>query len=80
MSKHSAVTPRRIWRVTADAPQGEYVDSRADEPKASEPRKVAGDVAEAGWLQSSLDLARGLEIIDRTDSMSSEWFDHWFGK
>lgn len=82
MSKHSGVSVRRVWRVSAAAPQGEYVDSRADEQKERivEPRPVPEDIPEAGWLQSSIDLARGLEVIDRTDTMSQEWFGRWFGR
>ena len=70
---------RRVWRISAEAPQGEYVDSRADETKASEPRRVFQEVPDTNWMQSSLELAQGLDVIDRTDSMSNEMFGRWFG-
>jgi hypothetical protein len=80
MSKHSGVPYKVVWRVSADAPQGEYVDSRADETKAREARRprTEDDVPTTNWMQSSMELADGLDVIDRTDSMSNEWFDRWF--
>jgi hypothetical protein len=82
MSKHSGnMPPRRIWRVSASAPQGEYVDSQSGEARVEDPKPaVVSDMAETGWMQSSMDLAQGLEVIDRTDSMSNEWFGRWFGQ
>lgn len=80
MSKHSSAPARRVWRVSADAPMGEWVDSRADESRQAEPRAPSAPVSETGFLQSSLDLAQGLEVIDRTDSVSVEWFGRWFGR
>ncbi|HEX6361465.1 MAG TPA: hypothetical protein VFZ93_00805 [Albitalea sp.] len=65
--------------MSADAPHGEYVDSLADESRASEPRRKPVDVPDTNWMQSSIDLAEGLEVIDRTD-MPEEWFGRWFGK
>ena len=80
MSKHSGAPHRVVWRVSAEVPQGEYVDSRADEARASEPRRQpAPDVTENGWMQSSMELADGLDVIDRTDTISHESFDRWFG-
>jgi len=79
MSKQGA-TPRRVWRVSAAAPQGEYVDSTSGESRVDEPRRDAvSEVPETSWMQSSLDLAQGLDVIDRTDSLSSELFGRWFG-
>ena len=80
MSKHSAMPMRRVWRISAEAPQGEYVDSRADETRSSEPRRVYQEVPDTNWMQSSLELAQGLDVIDRTDSMSNEMFGRWFGR
>jgi len=81
MSKHTGVPYKRVWRVSASAPQGEYVDSRADETKRSEPRAPAGDDLPLNSLmQSSIELAEGLDIIDHTDSVSDEWFGLWFGR
>jgi hypothetical protein len=79
MSKHSAAPVKRVWRISAEAPHGEYVDSRADESRNSEPRRVYPEVLDSNWMQSSIDLAQGLDVIDRTDSISGESFDRWFG-
>jgi len=80
MSKHSGAPHKVVWRVSAEAPQGEYVDSRSDEGKTREPRRArTDDVQETNWMQSSMELADGLEVIDRTDSISNEWFDRYFG-
>jgi hypothetical protein len=79
MSKHSGAPHRVVWRVSAEAPQGEYVDSRADEARPIEPRRLYEDVPESSCMQSSMDLAGGLVVIDRTDTVSHEWFDRWFG-
>ena len=80
MSKHSATPVRRVWRISAEAPQGEYVDSRADETKAREPRRApTSDVPNTNWMQSSIELAEGLDVIDSSDSTSNELFGRWFG-
>ena len=79
MSKHSGAPHKVVWRVSAEVPQGEYVDSRSDEGRGSEPRRPDAEAPETGWMQSSFELADGLVVIDRTDTMSLEWFDRWFG-
>ena len=66
---------RRVWRVTANAPQGEYVDP--DAPPA--PRTVVHfDRPEPGWLQSSFDLSIGLEVVEAPDAIPPEVFDQLF--
>ena len=63
---------RRVWRVTANAPQGEYVDPGA-------PLTVVHfDRPEPGWLQSSFDLSTGLEVVDASDTLPAELFDELF--
>jgi hypothetical protein len=78
MSKHAgSMPPRRVWRVSAAAPQGEYVDSQSGESRPDDVRPaVATDVPDTCFMQSSMDLAQGLEVIDRADS---ELFGRWFG-
>jgi hypothetical protein len=66
---------RRVWRVTANAPQGEYVD--LDAPPAR-PTVVHFDRPEPGWLQSSFDLSTGLEVVDASDTVPAELFDELF--
>jgi hypothetical protein len=64
---------RRVWRVTANAPQGEYVD-----PDAPPPTVVHFDRPEPGWLQSSFELSIGLEVVEASETMPAEVFDAWF--
>jgi hypothetical protein len=80
MSKHSAMPARRVWRISADAPQGEYVDSRADDGKRAEPRHRTDAEPTTSLMTSSIDLAQGLDVIDSTDSISHESFDRLFGR
>lgn len=67
---------RRVWRVTANAPFGEIVD--ADMPSVL-PSAAVSEPREGSWLQSSFDLAMGLEVRDATDTITPEAFDALFG-
>ena len=67
---------RTVWRVTAAAPLGEYVDP--DAPRATPPVRV--ERTEPGCLLSSFELAHGLESKDVTDSIPGELFDKLFGE
>jgi hypothetical protein len=75
VGKHIAGEVRRrlVWRVTASAPQGEYVD-----PDAPQPRIVRFDRPEPGWLQSSFDLAVGLDVHEGCEPIPPEVFDALF--
>ena len=62
--KQSSGGPRRVWRISAEAPLGEFVDPR-DKGKASVPSPVTEDaLREAGWARSSWDLMNGLDIVE----------------
>jgi hypothetical protein len=52
---------RLIWRITADAPLGEYVEVGGP-PSAPAPPSKSAETHEGGWIESSYDLARGLEV------------------
>lgn len=64
-------TPKRVWRITANAPQGEYVD--LDEALRRETQ-----AREAGWQQSSFDLSMGAEVSDASDTLTPDMFDDLF--
>jgi hypothetical protein len=66
---------RTVWRVTAATPLGEYIDP--DAPRAAPPVRI--ERTEPGWLQSSFELADGLESKDVSDSLPGEVFDQLFG-
>jgi hypothetical protein len=75
--------PRRVWRMTPSAPQGEIVDSTlpAVAPKAVEKaaEKPAGsETVDPHWRASSFDLLHGLEVSDEADTIPGELFDELF--
>jgi hypothetical protein len=72
---------RLVWRITAAAPLGEYVDPDAPEPPPQQQRAEpveGGPPAEPGWLVSSFELAHGLEVSDQSDTIPGELFDELF--
>jgi hypothetical protein len=65
-----------VWRMTAAAPHGEYVDLAATQA-------VDGDPSSAnvkGWASSSFDLAAGLDVVELEDSMLENHIDDLFKK
>lgn len=78
--KPSAV--RRIWRVTAEAPGGEFVDidltEQAAEASADAPARVLDPAPVADWRGSSWDLLNGLEVRDHSDTIPGALFDKIF--
>jgi hypothetical protein len=66
--------PRRIWRITADTPQGELVDAlRADDRI---PPSIRVEFVEASWVGSSWDLLTGLDVVEtEPDHLFDEFFD-----
>nr|WP_316640064.1 hypothetical protein [uncultured Roseateles sp.] len=64
---------KRVWRITADAPQGEYVD-----PDEAARKDALARLAEAGWQQSSFDLSMGAEVSDAPETLTPEMFDALF--
>ena len=68
--------PRRVWRVTPNAPHGEYVDPDQVPQELTHPPERP----EPGWLVSSFELTHGLEVTDETDTMPGDLFDELFNK
>lgn len=65
---------RRVWRVTAGVPSGEWVD-----PAASPPQKPdAPEMDRASWAMSSFDLRYGADITDVSDTISPDLLDQLF--
>ena len=67
---------KRVWRVTAEAPQGEFVD-----PSATPER--AGELAlrpDSGWHESTFDLSAGLDVSEAPDTLPADLFDKLFKK
>lgn len=54
---------RRIWRMTPEAPLGEFVDAedKADKPAA---QPAPDELHPSSWVRSSWDLLNGLEVTE----------------
>jgi len=80
-SKNSAAHPgpgRRVWRITQNAPLGEYVDP--DQAAQEVPRPLIERPEPPGWQASSFELSHGLEVSDETDTIPGDLFDELFRK
>ena len=73
---------RRILRVTAEAPGGEFVDidltEQAADASADTPARVLDPAPVADWRGSSWDLLNGLEVRDHSDTIPGALFDKIF--
>ncbi|MDQ2736228.1 MAG: hypothetical protein M3Y55_14855 [Pseudomonadota bacterium] len=83
MDGKKSTKARRVWRFTADAPLGEFIelDPTLPQPAASRSDNplMGLDPAEAtDWRSSSYDLLNGVEIRDHSDSIPGALFDKLF--
>lgn len=65
---------KQVWRITADAPLGEFVDPGALPPSTasrSEPEP-------GGWVLSSFDLMHGVEVREDGDTVPGDLYDALF--
>jgi len=61
-----APTPgRKVWRITADKPGGEWVDAHSVPPPPHDGRSTQ---PMDSWATSSMDLLDGVQIVEHTDS------------
>jgi len=65
---------RRVWRITAEAPLGKFVDPDEEPPASLGPQEHF----EPGWRQSSFDLAYGLDVRDAGDTVPGDLLDELF--
>jgi len=68
---------RLVWRITATAPMGEWVD-----PKVPVRKTSARDAAEGepgNWSGSSFDLLKGVDVNDDPDTQPDTLWDDFFG-
>jgi hypothetical protein len=64
-----------VWRVTANAPMGEYVDPK--QAISSSPKESV-DPRENGWLASSLELLGGVRVSEAPmDTLPGELIDEF---
>ncbi len=83
MDKKKLPLPRRVWRVTPEAPMGEFVDvdvltrpAGAATPEAVP--KVLDPAPVVDWRGSSWDLLNGCEVNDDEESLPGDLFDDLF--
>jgi hypothetical protein len=81
--KSGPPAPRRVWRITPDAPSGKYVD--VDNVAKSTPtpppvRPEPADPTDIGWIQSSFDLSDGLDVLEDDDTVPAPLMDELFSK
>lgn len=82
MEPKKLAVARKVWRITAQAPQGELVDldlsgNVADGLTRASP-KILDPAPVEDWRASSYDLLGGLEVRDHTDSIPGELFERLF--
>ena len=91
--KKQASAPRRVWRMTADAPQGEVLElvptptpaevaavrKAALEATGETQAKVLDPAKVPSWQASSWDLMTGLRVRDVSDTIPDRIFDELFG-
>lgn len=73
---------KRVWRISASAPMGEWVDNPAVPPKPAPmpPKSVdpLPEVSYGSWVTSSYDLLDGTDVTEDPDTMPGELFDELF--
>ena len=68
-----------VWRISADAPQGEWVDPRQSKPPAApQPKLAEPEVSAGSWVTSSFDLLSGTDVIEGSDTLSPKAFNELF--
>lgn len=66
-----------VWRITANAPQGEYVDPRQAIATPATPKSTV-DPRENGWLASSLELLGGVRVSEAPmDTLPGDLIDEF---
>ena len=81
--KSSAAHPgpgRRVWRITQNAPLGEYVDPDQEAAAQTQQRPLIERPEPPGWQASSFELSHGLEVSDETDTIPGDLFEELFKK
>ena len=65
-----------VWRISADTPNGSWVDP-ATSPIAAHEIELS-DAQRGGWTASSFDLLNGCDVIDEPSTLSDAQLDELF--
>ena len=65
---------RRVWRMTAESPLGEFVDAD-DKPAKPTAQPGPDELQPSSYVRSSWDLLNGLEVIESSPSDLEALFD-----
>lgn len=68
--------PRRVWRISKQAPLGEWVVPKT--LGATPSTEALPEVSYGTWVTSSFDLAAGADVIEDPDAIPGELLDAWF--
>jgi hypothetical protein len=74
--KSEPSAPRKVWRMSANAPLGEIVE--IEKSPASEAISEDSDEWQRDWRSSSYALFTGLEVKDYTDRIPARVLDRLF--
>ena len=66
-----------IWRISNDAPLGEFIDPDVEAPPVS---PKSPDIAQSNWAISSFELMRGVDISEDSETVPADLFDELFKK
>ena len=58
-------TGRKVWRISADAPGGEWVDAHSAPPPRDEQGRST--LPMDSWTTSSMDLLDGVQIVEHDE-------------
>ena len=77
--KSTPPAPKRVWRITPEAPHGRFVDANDVPPP---PVTELEHRDREGWAMSSFDLTYGLDVteVDGEDTVPGALMDELFGK
>ena len=64
-----------IWRISSDAPLGEFVDPDVQVPPVA---VKSSDTTQPGWATSSFELMRGVDISEDPETVPADLFDQLF--
>ncbi len=77
MPRTTAQPAKLVWRISAAAPQGEWVDP--SQPVAPPPPKLAEpEVSSGSWITSSFDLLSGTDVEESPEPLPPDLFEEMF--